>query len=378
MRRRPPLWLLLVPLATAAGLLGVGVSQSAAAREPDEVLWIHPVDVRLDAFPDWADPRWALELDELFASWPAFRADDALALEAFGEDLASISFLRDVERPAIDAAGTLRLGFRLRRPVAALRAGERFLTVDRDGVLLSGAWPAPPRVRGSAGDAESAGGWLPLIDPGSDDQGQRISFDAALPGDWLVEPAHLCALEVADSLDEHLGRGERDRLGRVVINAEREPLAGPEEPGVLLLLEDERLVLFGRGPRTAEPGELPVEHKWRSVSAALALLAAPDAHGDASAWDLLDARWDVPELRFRGEAAERVHARTLPPELPPLEPSVPASWRESPGFEASGRVRRSPLRRSNAGEAFAPAGNAPSSPNATAPGSERAPRGRVH
>jgi len=98
---------------------------------------------------------------------------------------------------------------------------------------------------------------------------------------------------------------------------------GPEDQGVLILLPDQRLIVFGRPPSSDAPGELPAERKWRAVSSALAELGRG---GDAAFWDLADVRWDVPELRYRGEAAPRVVALLAAPAAAPADPGWPASW----------------------------------------------------
>jgi hypothetical protein len=67
-----------------------------------------------------------------------------------------------------------------------------------------------------------------------------------------------------------------------------------EEPGIRLLLEDKRLCLFGRSPTTEEPGELSVAAKWNALACALALFEATPPRD----WDLVDCRWDRPDLRL--------------------------------------------------------------------------------
>jgi hypothetical protein len=304
MARRPPLWVPLIPLAAAAALLGVGISEGARrANEPRNVPWVEPAEVALDDFPAWADPRWRLELEHLLATFPAFRADDAGALEALRAELAALSFVAAADGPAVDGAGGLRLGFKLRRPAAALPTPGGYLPVDACGVILSGVWPSPPRC----GDL-----WLPVILPGADEEGAPLDFDLASPGDWLDAPEHLAALDTALSLAEELPPLDLARLGRVAIDGTGFRVHSPLDPGVLILLEDERLIVFGRPPSCGEPGELSAQRKWKSVSAALAELGRG---GDAPFWDLADVRWDVPELRYRGEASERIAASLSAPAL---------------------------------------------------------------
>jgi len=314
--RRPPIWVPLTPLAAAAALLGVGISEGARrTADPDAEPWIEPAAVTLDAFPEWADPRWQIELEELLASIPPFRAGDAGALDALAAELSALSFVAEADQPAVDGEGGLRLGLRLRRPAAAVPVRDGFLAIDAEGVILSGLWPSPPRC----GDL-----WLPVILPGSDAAGATYDFDVAQPGDWLDAPEHLAALDTALSLAAELSPEDQRRIGRVAIDGSGAGARGPEDPGILILLPDERLIVFGRAPSSGEPGELPAARKWRAVSSALAEL---EREGDAPFWDLADVRWDVPELRYRGEAAERIAAAVAtPPARASAGGGYPSSW----------------------------------------------------
>jgi hypothetical protein len=334
--RLPPLWISLVPLAAAAALLGVGISEGAQrARRPEEVVWVDPSAVALDGFPDWADPRWKEEFLARLAALPPFPAGDAEALAELADELASLSFVAHLDPPSVDGAADLRLGFRLRRPVAALPVRGHFLTVDAEGVVLSGAWPSPPR---------SGALWLPVILPPSAAGGEALDFDVAHPGDWLDTPECLAALDTAVSLGSELSDADLERLGRVAIDGAGYDVRGPEDPGVLILLEGQRLIVYGRPPSSAAPGELPAAAKWRSVSAALEELALG---GPGSFFDLVDVRWDVPEFRYPEGFAEPVLAAALPAAEPSLERGYPASWAtqappEEPATRSTVREEASP------------------------------------
>jgi len=148
-------------------------------------------------------------------------------------------------------------------------------------------------------------------------------FDLARRGDYLAEPEHLDALDVAVSLGEHLDEATRTRLGRVVIDARTARETSVDEPGARLLLEDGRVVLFGRAPCCGEPGELEPGAKWSSVVEALALLGSGPAPDPQTDWLLLDVRWDRPEIVLRNPplamADEAGPAATR-------APSIPDSW----------------------------------------------------
>ena len=112
----------------------------------------------------------------------------------------------------------------------------------------------------------------------------------------LTEERHLDALSVAVSLVAHLTREESRFLGPVLIDAELARASSVDEPGTRLLLEDRRLVFFGRAPREERPGELPEAHKWAHLRRAIGAL------GEGADWDLLDVRWDRGRIRYRDSA----------------------------------------------------------------------------
>ncbi|MFT7486785.1 MAG: hypothetical protein ACI9F9_002641, partial [Candidatus Paceibacteria bacterium] len=155
-------------------------------------------------------------------------------------------------------------------------------SVSTDGVVLPGYWLDPP---------EFGRGVLPVIGP------LDPFFRQFLPGDRLRETRHLDALSVAVSMREHLSTGDLNVLGPVVIDAQHAERAAIDEPGTRLYLEGNREIYFGRPPSLLAPGELPVAIKWRHLMEGVDLLLSAD--GEVTDWDLLDLRWDVPNLRPR-------------------------------------------------------------------------------
>ena len=174
----------------------------------------------------------------------------------------------------------LELELELRVPVACVPVGHSFYGVDAEGVLLSGSWPVPLQWNDLP---------LPVIGPIEDGVGL---FSLARPGDWLQEPEHTDALDVALSLSEHLDPARRRELGHLVIDATGARDASVTNGGIELLVGDQRLILFGRSPRTDEPGELAAARKWDAVRRVLV--------SRWQDWEVLDVRWDQPELLLRG------------------------------------------------------------------------------
>ena len=280
----------LLVLALGVGLAAVHRLRRAAPEvEPEAGVpeaWVDPGSARVVRGPAWADPRWLEEIQELCREAEPFvlvagtPAQPAPA-EALAARLAALSFVERVERCAVTPAG-LALDLVLRQPVACIPVGDEFALVDEDGVVLAGRWPLPPRL-GRA--------YLPVLGPLDDPL-----FAQARTGDWLVEPEHTDALDVALSLSEHRHEPRRGALGRIVIDARTARRASVSEPGVRLELEGRRLALFGRAPCAGEPGELPPEAKWRALARALALFEGDPIGGD---WELVDLRWDRPDLALR-------------------------------------------------------------------------------
>lgn len=357
----------------AWGRLAGTVSAGHGAQAPEGGAWIEPGDFALAALPRGLDPRWGEVVERALAAHPPFHSDDPQGPVALAQALAALPCVASVDEvrvgwshdgaatgsvagspdspgaPAAPARPTLFLALRFQEPVACISTAAGFLTVAADGSVLNGLWPAPPRL-GSAPRPEDpveegdSGCWLPLIQ----DDPEGPLFTLARPGDWLTDPEHADALDVAVSLRAHLDGTRADRLGRVVIDATRARAASPEEPGIRLLLEDGRLVLFGRAPSRDLPGELPVELKWHGLARAL------DLSPGVADWDLVDLRWDVPELRLRGGDHRLAFG---PPEgsdtLVPAAPRPQA--RSASGLDQHGTAR----------------GPAPPEPHATG----RAPRG---
>ncbi len=274
------LWAVLCGVAVLA--LGIGRSQRLRRGPPASAPWVDPARARSLRVPEWADPRWVERLREVLARQPPFAVGDLERLASLRDALAGLSFVERVERCGASAEAGLSLALVLRVPVACIRCADGFALVSAEGVILDGRWPSPPRLGRT---------FLPVIGPSSD-----LLLARARAGDWLAEPEHRDALAVALSMWAHLDEGQRASLGRVVIDAWTARRTSVAEPGVRLELEGARLALFGRSPADGEPGELPAAAKWRSLARALELYQRDPAGLD---WDLVDLRWDRPDLALR-------------------------------------------------------------------------------
>ena len=226
------------------------------------------------------DPRWQESVRREVARLEDAACDDREALQRIADALAALPFVAEVDEAVPFWPDGVQIPVRLRVPIACVRVGRHFLPVAADGVVLPGRWSGPvPR----------SAGFLPVLGP------LDGSLDGLRPGALLFEEHLLDALSVASSLLERLDPPSLELLGRVVIDCRAARRASPEEPGAILLLEGGREVLFGRSPRAGEPGELPVALKCSSLARGLAQL------GDGIDWELLDVRWDRPEIRLREE-----------------------------------------------------------------------------
>jgi hypothetical protein len=285
-RSRPGTAQVLPALLVLALVFLLGLAHEARARGRAAPLlpqvWVDPAEARVVAAPAWVDPRWLEHLGVLLEAQAPIEVAVAGELEALRAEVAALSFVERVERCELSVARGLELELSLREPVACIPAGGEFALVDEDGVVLEGRWPSPPRL-GRA--------WLPVLGPLTDPV-----FARARPGDWLVEPEHKDALDVALSLAEHFDEDQRAELGRMVIDAQAARRSAVEEPGVRLELEGERVALFGRAPGTDEPGELAARSKWQALTRALELFERDPAEND---WELVDLRWDRPDIALR-------------------------------------------------------------------------------
>ena len=273
----------LVLLLTAAFALLARYGAPGLVDEPAvaEEAWVDPAGLSFDHLPDWVDPRWIDALELAAVGHEPFTVGDRAALAALGASLEELPFVERLEELSADRRRGLSVEVTLRRPAACIPSGGAYLLVSSDGVVLPGRWEKPPRC---------GAGYLPVIGPAADAE----LFAYARPGDWLADPAHLDALDVARSMRVHLDDLALRRLGRVLIDASTASRASVDEPGVRIHLEHKRLCLFGRIPSTPEPGELPAAVKWASLGHALQLLEA-DPPKD---WELVDCRWDLPDLRL--------------------------------------------------------------------------------
>lgn len=232
----------------------------------------------------FVDERWEGLLRAKLASVAPFAATDLASADLLRRRVAALPFVAQVGEPCVLWPDGVELPVKLRRPEACVRVGEEYLAVSSDAVLLPGAWPAPPWI---------GQGFLPVIGPND-----RV-FDAAVPGTRLSEARHVDALFVAISMRSTLTAADFETLGPPLIDATRARVTSAEEPGTLLRLVDERVVFFGRAPNCGEPGELPVEAKWRSIAEGLRILRESQGARD---WSVLDARWDVPQIQWRQSA----------------------------------------------------------------------------
>ena len=269
-----PLFLALASIAWFLWMLNRGVEAADLGR-------VDARRSRLDAGGEWIDPRWGGELSGRLALLGEIRCDDRAAIESVRAELSALSFVAGVGEPEVLWPDGLRVPVQVRRGAACVLAGAEYLAVSADGVVLSGRWPAPPA-------RES--GFLPLL-------AAEAGAGELRAGEVLADPSLAGALAVARSMWAHLAGEDLARLGRAVIDARAARRASVEEPGCVLLLEHGRRVLFGRTPDLDAPGELPDEVKWASLARALRLL---DPGPEQLDWELVDVRWDVPELLPRG------------------------------------------------------------------------------
>lgn len=238
--------------------------------------------VRVDSGPGWVDARWPDWLRARLAQLPPLAADDEGAPDAVRTALEELPFVAEIGPVRVLWPDGLRIDVRWREPLAAVRVGSAFALVSSEGVVLPGEWSAPPAREF---------GFFPVIGAPSAARAEVFS------GAWLEADVWHDGLSVARALNSWLGADDWLRAGRIVIDAQRARQASVDEPGVVLWLEGGRRAYFGRSPNLNEPGKLPPERKCASLSRALRLLDSGPSYFD---WELVDLRWDRPELLPRG------------------------------------------------------------------------------
>ncbi|MEO0649452.1 MAG: hypothetical protein AAFZ65_02090 [Planctomycetota bacterium] len=243
--------------------------------------WLDPEAIELELPEDRTDPRWEATLQGVIREFGPVALDDGARIAELRRQLEALSFVAETDDPRVVWPAGVEFPIRLRRPVACVTLGERFLTVDDEGVLLEGDFLAPPRL---------GAGHLPVLAPVADGR-----FDRAAPGDSLSLEADLDALSIASAMWEHLSPAALELLGRITIDARAAPHTSVSRAGAILALEGRRSVAFGRAPRANAGGSLPVESKWAGVAYGLQQLVGPDARD----WVELDVRFDEPTFEWR-------------------------------------------------------------------------------
>ena len=279
-----PLW---IPLALGASIL----AWLGASLEGDVDLVgftrIDPRRTRIEDESGLVDARWRELLSARLASLPQVSALDPAGAEAIRAALLSLPFVAEVGEGRVLWPDGYDVRVRFREPVACVLVGDTYYAVSREGVILPGEWTRPPWI---------GVGWLPLL---VGEEGASLDPEGiAVPrGVRLVSAAFRDGLDVAISMRASLAAEEFETMGAPAIDASNARAASVEEPGVVLHLEGNRSVLFGRVPSSDEPGELPAAKKWDALRRGLKALAATSS--DGRDWELLDVRWDVPDVLWR-------------------------------------------------------------------------------
>jgi hypothetical protein len=250
--------------------------------EAAEFAQVDPRASRVDFGPGFSDPRWEAIVATRLAQLPPLHPENAEELKQVEAALYQLPFIERIEDARVLWPDGLRVKVHLRQPVACVRAGDMYLVVSADAVILPGPWSAPPQV---------GSGFLPLV--AIEDTVKSEIWE----GNVLDSVGGLDGVAVAIALQRELAPDDWARLGRIVIDARDARNASVEVPGTVLHLELGRRIWFGRSPNAPSPGELPYQMKCASIAKALRAPENPDAPVD---WELADVRWDVPELLPRG------------------------------------------------------------------------------
>lgn len=201
--------------------------------------------------------------------------DDPEGVARVAEKLEGASIFHSVGEPRIVWPDRIEFDVQLRRVVACMKVGDGFIPVAEDGKILPGFSVTP---------MDDGAGPVPLI---AWDEGLALLRE----GDDLIEAVDYDALSVALSMQRYLSADARARLGSVRIDASGAPFASVTDPGVVVYLSERRAVCFGRAPLSGHPGELPEQQKWEHLERQLRAVS-----DGGRAWEVLDVRWDRPEV----------------------------------------------------------------------------------
>lgn len=283
-----------VPLVLLFVGLFVGFAALQRSADGHGIARVDVTRYRLQSQSQWVSPAWLDQLERILVRLRELSADDLPAIRALRAEVEALPFVAEVGTPEVQWPDGLILPLRLHEPVACIPTeGRDFLPVAANGTVLGGYAFAPH---------QAYGGYLPTLGP-------HGLVPSPRPGDVLSHPAHVAALNIAESLWRHLEVGDLRRLGRVFIDASREdapvfdrepgsatPLRLPG--GAFLDLEDGRRVQFGRPPLPVMEGELPIAAKWAHLREALG------ASEQGAPWALLDVRFDEAVSLTRAQVEE--------------------------------------------------------------------------
>jgi len=277
-RGRVPTWVIL-SLGAVALFIGAEVLGERMYEEGRFEVELDRVLIESESERAYIPGAWSEYVAARLSQMERVFSDDPEAAARVAQELETLPMFRSVDSARAVVPDGLQVEVRLRRIVACVKAGEGFLPVSEDGVILPGFSVAP---------MSDGVGAAPLI-----------AWDESLKdlrvGEELALEQHFDALSVALSMQRHLSKEVRASLGTVRIDASGAALASVTHPGVVVYLPERRAALFGRPPLHGFAGELPEELKWAHLSSYL--LEPPSGEGE---WEILDIRWDDADvLRWR-------------------------------------------------------------------------------
>jgi len=122
-------------VAVPLGILGSRAMTDARAKGFGA---LDPGQIDLDFPQGWVDPRWVDELQRTFVDFGSVPLDDGASLRRLAASIEALPFVAEVADPRISWSAGASFDIRMRRPVACIRVGDRFLAVDEEGVVLAG------------------------------------------------------------------------------------------------------------------------------------------------------------------------------------------------------------------------------------------------
>jgi hypothetical protein len=205
------------------------------------------------AVPDWIPPEWTAEARAVISRHDGFSIFDDDAIAELCNDLKQLPWVRDVREAERGLPRTLKLAIAPRTPIALVETKNSLILVDAEGTVLPPAYFPASRLENLPRIVKWRG---EFAEP---DAGARWNDDAVLDGLSVSQRLpDLYFSKLATFAPEfRISRIDVSNVGGVIDRKDSE---------ILLVTTGGVRIKWGRAPRSAKFGELPVESKFKNLA----------------------------------------------------------------------------------------------------------------